>query len=87
MIDRDPFIQSDVDNRSASVIQIESLGKGAWAILTAAIVLSAVALALAVSASQTSRLAEREARVAQDRVVYLQGELAKSGINVNANDH
>lgn len=32
-------------------------------------------------------LAERESRVAQDRVTYFQTELAKKGIFINANDH
>jgi hypothetical protein len=38
-MDRDPFIQCDLDNRSASVIQIESLGKGGVAAVICACIL------------------------------------------------
>lgn len=72
---------------SSQVIQVESLGKGAWAILTAAIVLSAVAFALGLVAWDRSRLAEREARIAQDKYTYTMGELAKQGINISTDGH
>ncbi len=42
LADRDPFIQSDVDGRSASVIQIESLGKGGIAAILLITVLALV---------------------------------------------
>ncbi len=84
---RDPFIDNDVDNRSASVIQIESLGKGAWAILTATIILSSLALAVAWAASARSVIAEREARIAQDKYTYAQIELARKGIFIATDGH
>lgn len=86
-MDRDPFIQCETDGRSASVIQVESLGKGAWAILTAAIVLSAMALAAAWSANVRATIAEREARIAQDKYTYAQVELAKAGIFLSTDGH
>jgi hypothetical protein len=75
------------DNRSAQVIQIESLGKGAWAILTAAIVISTFALSLAWLANDLARRAERETRVLQDQLQTARLELAKRGITINTDDH
>lgn len=71
----------------ATVVQVESLGKGAWAIVTASAVLSAIAIALAMSAWQLSRIAEREARIAQDKYTYTMGELAKQGIDISTDGH
>lgn len=87
MTDRDPYIRAENDNQSAQVIQIESLGKGAWAILTAAIVISTFALALAWTANDSARQAERETRVLQDQLQTARLELAKRGITINTDDH
>jgi hypothetical protein len=85
--DRDPFIRAENDGQSAQVIQIESLGKGAWAILTAAIVISTFALTLAWTANDSARMAERETRVLQDQLQTARLELAKRGITINTDDH
>lgn len=52
----------------ATVVQVESLGKGAWALVTAAMVLAAIALAVAWSAGRTSGIAERETRILRDEI-------------------
>ena len=90
-MDRDPFIQCDLDNRSASVIQVESLGKGGIAVVLAtglvAVVIAALAYGLAGRAMDRANTAEREARIAQDQTTQLQIELGKKGINVRADGH
>lgn len=85
--DRPLDFDATADHRSAQVIQVESLGKGAWAILTAAIVLASLALAVAWAASVRATLAEREARIAQDKYFYVAAELAKAGIEVSTDGH
>lgn len=70
----------------ATVVQVESLGKGAWALLTVAMILGALGLLMGGMAWQMARLAEREARVAQDKTQYLQSAMDRSGLKVD-NDH
>lgn len=77
--DSECWLDADADNRSAQVIQIESLGKGAWAILTASVLVSMVAIAIAFRAEARSQISEREARVALDYVTSVQVELARNG--------
>ncbi len=90
-MDRDPFIQCETDGRSASVIQIESLGRGGLAavLVPAILALLVAALAYGVSSRALDRanLAEREARIAQDKYTYVQGELAKKGIYISTDGH
>lgn len=73
-------IDAEVDNHSAQVIQVESLGKGAWAILTASVLVTIISAAIAWTAYMRSQIAEREARVALDYVTSIQVELARKGI-------
>lgn len=91
MNDRDPFIQAENDHRSAQVIQIESLGKGGIAVillvLLVAVVLAALSYGLAGRAMDLAGLAEREARIAQDKYAYVQAELAKKGIYISTDGH
>lgn len=83
----DPYIDALADNRSAQIITVESLGKGAWALLTAAMVLSAISIAYAMVANDRSYRSEREARIAQDSVTHMQIELAKRGIFISVDEH
>lgn len=85
--DSECWLDADADNRSAQVIQIESLGKGAWAILTASILVALFAIGLAFRSDAKSTIAEREARVAQDTLTHFQIELAKRGIFISVDDH
>jgi hypothetical protein len=71
----------------AMLVQVESLGKGAWAILTAAIVISTFALTLAWTANESARQAKMETRVLQDQLQTARLELAKRGITINTDDH
>lgn len=75
------------DNRSAQVIQVESLGRGAWALVSASLVMAAIALALAYASNVRSDIAEREARIAQDKYFYLAADLRARGIEVTTDDH
>jgi hypothetical protein len=81
----DPYVEHG--GSQSNVVQIESLGKGAWAILTASIVISVVSSAMAWSSHMRSQIAEREARVAQDTVTHFQLELAKRGIFIPVDNH
>jgi len=78
----------------AQLIQIESLGKGAWAILTAAIVLSAIALAYSMVANTKAEaiekrsmdavyIAQQNAALAREDVRVLTAELNKRGIAIS----
>jgi uncharacterized membrane protein len=84
-MDYDPYVEHG--GSQANVVQIESLGKGAWAILTASVLVSVIAIALAFRAEAKSTIAEREARVAQDTLTHFQIELAKKGIFIQVDDH
>jgi hypothetical protein len=78
------------DNRSAQVIQVESLGKTGIALLTVAVIAligSFLAWADARRASDRVWIAEREARIAQDKYFYVAGELAKVGVHITTDGH
>jgi hypothetical protein len=69
----DPFIiDAENDNRSAQVIQVETLGKGGVAALllitVASLAFSLIGWGKADRAMDRAALAEREARIAQDEV-------------------
>lgn len=81
----DPYVERG--GSQANVVQIESLGKGAWAILTASVLASMFALALSFRAEMRTQIAEREARVAQDSLTHFQVELARRGIYIQVDDH
>jgi hypothetical protein len=72
---------------NSKVIQIESLGKGAWVLVAASMVMSSLALAIAYASNQRSDIAEREARIAQDKYFYLAADLRARGIEVTTDDH
>ena len=84
---RDPFIDADVSDRSAQVIQIESLGRGGIAAVVSAVILCALCSALSIGmawrAIDRSQIAEREARVAVDQFQNARIELAKRGIFIS----
>jgi hypothetical protein len=78
------------DNRSAQVIQVESLGKTGIALLTVAVIaliVSFIAWGDARRASDRAWIAEREARIAQDKYFYVAGELAKVGVHITTDGH
>ncbi len=81
----DPY--NEHGGAQSNVVQIESLGKGAWAILTASVLVSVISSAIAWTAYMRSQISEREARVAQDTVTHFQLELAKRGIFITVDDH
>ncbi len=79
------------NERSAQVIQIESLGRGGLAAVLVpailALLVAALAYGVAGRALDRANLAEREARIAQDKYTYVQGELAKKGIYISTDGH
>lgn len=83
--------EATADNRSAQVIQIESLGKGGIAVVlltgVLAVVLAALAIGIAGRAMDRATIAEREARVAVDQFQTARIELAKRGIVIQTDDH
>ena len=86
-----PWLDVHTDHRSASVVQVESLGKGGIAVLLAtaivAVVIAALSYGLAGRAMDRAVIAERESRIAQDKLVYVQTELAKKGIEISTDGH
>ncbi len=84
-----PYAESGAGQ--ATVVQIESLGKGGIAALllitVLGVVLAALAYGLAGRAMDMAYIAEREARIAQDKYTYVQGELAKKGIHISTDGH
>ncbi len=80
-----------VNERSAQLIQIESLGRGGLAAVLVpailALLVAALAYGVASRALDRANLAEREARIAQDKYTYVQGELAKKGIYISTDGH
>lgn len=74
---------------SASVTQIETLGRGTYAVLVAGVILAALLAGMALirteATADRAALAEREARVSQERWNDLKVELARRGIPVS--DH
>jgi hypothetical protein len=75
----------------AQVIQVEALGKGGVVIILATVIvtliIAAVAWGDARRAMDRASIAEREARIAQDKYTYVQGELAKRGIHISTDGH
>ena len=90
-MDGDPYIQAENNDRSAQVIQIESLGRGGIAAVLlvglAGVVLGALGIGIAGRAMDVAGIAEREARIAQDKYSYVQSELAKRGIQISTDGH
>lgn len=74
---------------SASVTQIETLGRGVYAVLVGGVILATLLAGMALirteATAEEARKAEREARVMQERWNDLKVELAKRGIAVS--DH
>jgi hypothetical protein len=62
----------------AVIVQSETLGKGGVAAVAAAVVLSSIALAVAILSASKADLAEREARIAQDNYMQLAREVGGS---------
>jgi hypothetical protein len=79
------------DNRSALVIQQESLGKGGIAAILLITLLSVVMAALAVGkadrAMDRATIAEREARIAQDKYFYVASQLSKIDPSFKTDEH
>ncbi len=84
-------IHADNDNRSAQVIQVESLGRGGIAAVllpgVLALLVAALAWGYAGRAMDRAQIAEREARIAQDKYFYVQSELQKKGITISTDGH
>lgn len=82
-------IQVETQPHAASVTQIETLGRGAYAVLIGGVILAALLAGMALMRTEATAdraaLAEREARVMQERWNDLKVELAKRGIPVS--DH
>jgi hypothetical protein len=76
-----PDVEAYADNRSAQVIQIESLGKGGIAVMLAAVIVALIIAALAWGESRRAMdrayLAEREARLAMQDVLDLRTKIAE----------
>lgn len=74
---------------SASVTQIETLGRGVYAVLVGGVILATLLAGMALirteATAEEARKAEREARVMQERWNDLKVELAKRGVPVS--DH
>lgn len=74
---------------SASVVQVENMGRGTYAVLVGgvilAVLLAGMALVRTEATADRAALAEREARVMQERWNDLKVELARRGIPVS--DH
>lgn len=70
---------------SASVTQIETLGRGVYAVLVGGVILAALLAGMALmrteTATESARLAEREAKLAREDVRVLQAKLIEHGIN------
>jgi hypothetical protein len=79
------------DNRSAQVIQIESLGRGGIAVVLCtglvAVILAALSIGIAGRAMDRAQIAERESRVAVDQMQAARIEFAKRGIIIQTDDH
>jgi len=81
--------QANLQGAKNFVLQVESLGKGVAAVLVGgvllAVLLAGMALMRTEATAERAALAEREARVSQERWNDLKVELAKRGIPVS--DH
>lgn len=84
-----PEHSPDLRNAHGVVFQVESMGKGVQAVLIGGVILSALLAGMALIRTEATdsraSLAEREARVSQERWNDLKVELAKRGIPVS--DH
>ncbi len=82
-------VQTLAAPHSASVTQIETLGRGVYAVLVGGVILATLLAGMALirteATAEEARKAEREARVSQERWNDLKVELAKRGIPVS--DH
>jgi len=82
-------IQVSPQPHSASVTQIESLGRGTSAVLVGGVILATLLAGMALirteATADEARKAEREARVMQERWNDLKVELSRRGIPVS--DH
>lgn len=79
----------DVQSHGASIVQMEALGKGVYAVLVGGVILACMLAGMALirteATAERAALAEREARVSQERWNDLKVELARRGIPVS--DH
>lgn len=79
------------DHHSAQVVQIEALGRGGIAAVlmvgVLGIILGCIGIGYAGRAMDRAGVAEREARIAQDKFTYAQIELAKKGIYISTDGH
>lgn len=77
---------ASASGQSAQVIQVETLGRGGIAALLLGaffcITMAAIAIGIAMRAQDRATLAEREARIATDKLSYMHIELSKRGIHV-----
>lgn len=84
-----PEHSPDLSNAHGVIFQVESMGKGVQAVLIGGVILSAVLAGMALMRTEAiesrASLAEREARVSQERWNDLKVELARRGIPVS--DH
>jgi hypothetical protein len=85
----DPLVERG--GSQSNVVQIESLGKGGIAVVLLtgliAVVVATLAYGLAGRAMDRATIAEREARIAQDKYTYAQIELSKRGIDISTDGH
>lgn len=81
--------QTDLSGAHGVVMQVENLGRGVYAVLVGGVILSALLAGMALIRTETAleeaRIAEREARVLQERVADMKVELIRRGIPVS--DH
>ena len=70
----------DAHAGGASVVQVETLGRGGVVLLWLTTYLSAVAIVLAVMAWYHASLSERETRIFNDNVLRMEARLEAAGI-------
>lgn len=84
-----PEHSPDLTNAHGVIFQVETMGKGVQAVLIGGVLLAALLGGMALmrtdATEQRAALAEREARVSQERWNDLKVELARRGIPVS--DH
>jgi hypothetical protein len=88
-IDSPNSLHVQAQPHSASVVQVETLGRGVYAVLVGGVILASILAGMALirteATADRAALAEREARVSQERWNDLKVELARRGIPVS--DH
>ena len=72
------FLRNDTDNRSASVVQIESNRLLPWLMVTS--LLSGVAVALAIGAMMRAEWAAREFKQVQIQLMYANAIMLREGL-------